>query len=43
MTTELSNKEKPVKEMIDEHHEKVRARLLAELKKLNKEIEMMVK
>jgi len=37
-----NNNEKPVKEMIDEHHKAMKKRVLAELKKLNKEIEKMV-
>ena len=35
--------EKPVQDIIDEHHKSVKERVLAELKKLNKEIEKMVK
>ena len=39
----MKKSEKPVQDIIDEHHEKVKDRVLAELKKLNKEIEKMVK
>ena len=39
----MKKSEKPVEKIIDEHHKSVKDRVLAELKKLNKEIEKMVK